>query len=143
METIEAIFESYKASCNEETPHNEEQDTAMCELEKATLIHPENGQSAFDKAVALSRASEKAGFILGFKMAFNLMSECRGGVAISGAVAGGLNACCLTTHYRKAVQTMARLGAGTRKRADGTLEKRFTIDGKRYSVYGKTAKEIE
>ncbi len=50
----------------------------MCELEKATLIHPENGQSAFDKAVALSRASEKAGFILGFKMAFNLMSECRG-----------------------------------------------------------------
>lgn len=64
------------------------------------------------------------------------------GVAISGAVAGGLNACCLTTHYRKAVQTMARLGAGTRKRADGTLEKRFTIDGKRYSVYGKTAKEI-
>lgn len=79
METIEAIFESYKASCNEETPHNEEQDTAMCELEKATLIHPENGQSAFDKAVALSRASEKAGFILGFKMAFNLMSECRGG----------------------------------------------------------------
>jgi len=37
---------------------------------------------------------------------------------------------------------MARLGAGTRKRADGTLEKRFTIDGKRYSVYGKNAKEI-
>ena len=32
---------------------------------------------------------------------------------------------------------MARLGAGTRKRADGTLEKRFTIDGKRYSIYGK------
>lgn len=38
---------------------------------------------------------------------------------------------------------MARLGAGTRKRADGTLEKRFTIDGKRYSVYGKNTKEIE
>ena len=37
---------------------------------------------------------------------------------------------------------MARLGAGTRKRADGTLEKRFTIDGKRYSIYGKNAKEI-
>lgn len=37
---------------------------------------------------------------------------------------------------------MARLGASTRKRADGTLEKRFTIDGKRYSVYGKNAKEI-
>lgn len=37
---------------------------------------------------------------------------------------------------------MARLGAGTRKRADGTLEKRFTIDGRRYSVYGKNVKEI-
>lgn len=37
---------------------------------------------------------------------------------------------------------MARLGSGTRKRADGTLEKRFTIDGKRYSVYGKTTKEV-
>ena len=37
---------------------------------------------------------------------------------------------------------MARLGAGTRKRADGTLEKRFTINGKRYSIYGKNAKEI-
>lgn len=37
---------------------------------------------------------------------------------------------------------MARLGAGVRKRADGSLEKRFTIDGKRYSVYGKTSKEI-
>lgn len=38
---------------------------------------------------------------------------------------------------------MARLGAGTRKRADGTFEKRFTIDGKRYSIYGKNTKEIE
>ncbi|MCR5836713.1 MAG: site-specific integrase [Lachnospiraceae bacterium] len=37
---------------------------------------------------------------------------------------------------------MARLGAGVRKRDDGTLEKRFTINGKRYSVYGKTSKEI-
>lgn len=37
---------------------------------------------------------------------------------------------------------MARLGAGTRKRADGTLEKRFTVNGKRYSVYGKTTKEV-
>ena len=38
---------------------------------------------------------------------------------------------------------MARLGAGTRKRSDGTLEKRFTVDGKRYSVYGKNAKEVQ
>lgn len=37
---------------------------------------------------------------------------------------------------------MARLAAGIRKRKDGTLEKRFTVDGKRYSVYGKTGKEI-
>ncbi|MDE6055598.1 MAG: site-specific integrase, partial [Lachnospiraceae bacterium] len=37
---------------------------------------------------------------------------------------------------------MARLGAGTRKRADGTLEKRFTVDGKRYSIYAKTSKEL-
>lgn len=37
---------------------------------------------------------------------------------------------------------MARLGAGVRKRPDGTLEKRFTVNKKRYSVYGKTAKEI-
>lgn len=37
---------------------------------------------------------------------------------------------------------MARMAAGTRKRPDGTLEKRFTIEGKRYSVYGKSTKEI-
>lgn len=37
---------------------------------------------------------------------------------------------------------MARLGAGVRKRPDGTLEKRFTVNGKRYSVYGKTSKEL-
>lgn len=37
---------------------------------------------------------------------------------------------------------MARLRAGTRKRADGSLEKRFTVDGRRYSIYGKNAKEI-
>ena len=37
---------------------------------------------------------------------------------------------------------MARLAAGTRKRADGTLEKRFSIDGKRYSVYGKNSAEL-
>lgn len=48
----------------------------------------------------------------------------------------------LRPDHRKWVFIMARLGAGIRKRADGTLEKRFTIDGRRYSVYGKTAKEI-
>ena len=38
---------------------------------------------------------------------------------------------------------MARLGAGVRKRKDGSLEKRFTMNGKRFSVYGKTSKEIQ
>jgi len=37
---------------------------------------------------------------------------------------------------------MARLPQGARKRADGTLEKRFTVDGRRYSIYGKNAKEL-
>jgi len=57
-------------------------------------------------------------------------------------VGGGLYARCPVPHYRKAVLIMARLAAGVRKCADGTLEKRFTIDGKRYSIYGKNAKEI-
>lgn len=38
---------------------------------------------------------------------------------------------------------MARLPQGVRKRADGTLEKRFTIDGKRYSIYGVNNKELQ
>lgn len=38
---------------------------------------------------------------------------------------------------------MARLAAGVRKRNDGSFEKQFTVDGKRYSVYGKTARECE
>ena len=37
---------------------------------------------------------------------------------------------------------MAKLGAGVRKTSTGTLEKRFTVNGKRYSVYGKTQKEL-
>ena len=37
---------------------------------------------------------------------------------------------------------MARLNAGVRKRADGLFEKRFTVKGKRYSVYGKNNKEV-
>ncbi len=37
---------------------------------------------------------------------------------------------------------MARLGAGVRKRKDGTLEKRITINGKRFSIYGKTNKDL-
>ncbi len=37
---------------------------------------------------------------------------------------------------------MARLQANVRKRSTGDYEKRFTVDGKRYSVYGKTQKEV-
>lgn len=37
---------------------------------------------------------------------------------------------------------MAKLPSGTRKRKDGTLEKRFTLNGKRYSVYGVSVKEL-
>ena len=38
---------------------------------------------------------------------------------------------------------MAKLPSGARKRADGSLEKRFSVNGKRYSVYGKNAKELQ
>lgn len=38
---------------------------------------------------------------------------------------------------------MARLANGVRKRSDGLLEKRFMVEGKRYSVYGINNKEIE
>lgn len=37
---------------------------------------------------------------------------------------------------------MARMAAGARKRDNGTIEKRITINGKRYSIYGKTTKEV-
>lgn len=68
MGTIETIFENYKASYSEETPLSEGQDVVLSELEKATLINSASGQTAFDKAIALFRESEKAGFILGFRM---------------------------------------------------------------------------
>jgi len=38
---------------------------------------------------------------------------------------------------------MARLSSGIRQRKDGTFESRFTIDGRRYSVYGKSQKECK
>ncbi len=38
---------------------------------------------------------------------------------------------------------MARLAAGVRKRSDGKLEKRITINGQRKSIYGNSQKEIE
>ena len=38
---------------------------------------------------------------------------------------------------------MPRLPSGMRKTAHGTYESRFTIDGKRYSVYGKSVRECK
>lgn len=38
---------------------------------------------------------------------------------------------------------MARLAQGVRKRKDGTLEKRFTMNGVRYSVYANNSKELQ
>lgn len=37
---------------------------------------------------------------------------------------------------------MAKLPAGTRKRENGTFEKRFTVNGKRYSIYATNTKEL-
>lgn len=37
---------------------------------------------------------------------------------------------------------MARLPQGVRKRKNGTFEKRITINGKRYSIYGANTKEL-
>ena len=37
---------------------------------------------------------------------------------------------------------MAKLAHGVRKKPDGGYEKRFTIDGQRYSVYGRSLKEL-
>ena len=37
---------------------------------------------------------------------------------------------------------MARLGKGVRERKDGLLEKRFSVNGERFSVFGHTQKEI-
>lgn len=85
METIETIFENYKASYNDETPQNEEQiigfEVFNRILEK--LFPSDSGenyqkqQQIFDSAVSYARASEKAGFVVGFKMAMNIMSECQ------------------------------------------------------------------
>lgn len=36
---------------------------------------------------------------------------------------------------------MARIPSGMRKKENGLFEKRFTVNGKRYSAYGHTVKE--
>lgn len=75
-ETMEQLFENYKASVNEESALTPEQSETLTALESITdQVHTD---SDYDKAIAYARASEKAGFVLGFKMAMNLMSECLG-----------------------------------------------------------------
>ena len=79
-ETIEQLFENYKATYNEETPQIGEQITALEQLEQITLnpFGQSTTQEIWHKAIELSRASEKTGFVIGFRMAMNLMSECLG-----------------------------------------------------------------
>ena len=85
METIETIFENYKTSYNEETPCTEEQQTEFNAFSKSLeevfsgndTESYRNQQLVFDNAIKYVRASEKAGFVLGFKMAMNIMQECR------------------------------------------------------------------
>lgn len=85
MKAIEQIYENYKAGQNEETPYSEEQKKKFDKLSDVLdrVIPgdvPEDyrkQQQIFDSSVAFSRASEKAGFILGFKMAMEIMQECK------------------------------------------------------------------
>lgn len=85
METIETIFENYKASYNEETLQNEEQIVGFEVFNRIfeKLFPSDSGenyqkqQQIFDSGVSYARASEKAGFVVGFKMAMNIMHECR------------------------------------------------------------------
>lgn len=85
MQQIETIFEAYKASHNEETPQTEEQaagfETINSILEKMfpsnTREDYQRQQQLFDSVISYARASEKAGFVAGFKMAMNIMHECR------------------------------------------------------------------
>ncbi len=85
METIETIFENHKANFNEETLQTKEQETRF-EAFNSILesLFPgdskedyQKQQQIFDSAVSYARASEKAGFVIGFKMAMNIMYECR------------------------------------------------------------------
>mgnify|MGYP007007898643 FL=1 len=82
-ETVGLLFEQYKASYKEESPQSEEQKERLQELDwnMETLSQQNPSESAayqefFDSAIATARASEKAGFILGFKTAMKIMCEC-------------------------------------------------------------------
>lgn len=82
-ETIGQVFEYYKESHNEETPQTEEQRAGLQELETALDCFIRSGgpasqtaQDFYDSAISLARASEKSGFVLGFRMALKIMHEC-------------------------------------------------------------------
>ena len=85
MKAIEQIYGNYKASFVEEAPYSQEQkeefDNLSDILDKAIPGDvPEDyrkQQQIFESSVAFSRASEKAGFVLGFKMAMEIMQECK------------------------------------------------------------------
>lgn len=85
MKVIEQIYENYKASLNEETPYTEEQRKefdSLCDILDNAISGdiPEDyrkQQQIFEHSVAFARASEKAGFTLGFKLAMEIMQECK------------------------------------------------------------------
>lgn len=74
---IEGIYEGWKAQHNEETPRSAEQEQAYLDMERYSEAN-DSDMVFFNKAVAFARASEKAGFEFGFKMAISLMNECGG-----------------------------------------------------------------
>ena len=78
--TVGLLFEQYKASYNEESPQSEEQKERLQELdwniETLSQQNPSESAAYQDSAIATARASEKAGFILGFKTAMKIMCEC-------------------------------------------------------------------
>ena len=68
-ETMEQLFENYKASVNEESALTPEQSETLTALESITdQVHTDSEyvtyQRTYDKAIAYARASEKAGFVL-------------------------------------------------------------------------------
>lgn len=85
MEIIETIFENHKASYSEETPQTKEQEAGFEVfnniLEKMfpsnTKEDYQRQQQIFDSVISYARASEKAGFVAGFKMAMGIIHECR------------------------------------------------------------------
>ena len=79
-ETIGQVYENYKASFSEESPVTEEQsETAERFAQAMESLESQGGDiisEIWESSDMRSRASEKAGFIVGFKMAMSLMREC-------------------------------------------------------------------